>query len=79
MFDLRFSRLRSVTPPLQDFKMRISEKGANFEQEVDLDEEEHVVTVHVPAHNDLDDTYFMTDFEKVLLFQFIILKQIAEV
>ena len=54
--------------------MRISEKGANFEQEVDLDEEEHVVAVHVPAHNGLDDTYFITDFEKVLLFQFIILK-----
>ena len=45
--------------------MHISEKGTKFEQEVDLDEEEHVVAVHVPAHNGLDDTYFITDFEKV--------------
>ena len=51
--------------------MHISEKGTKFEQEVDLDEEEHVVAVHVPAHNGLDDTYFITDFEKVGFFAFI--------
>ena len=51
--------------------MHISEKGTKFEQEVDLDEEEHVVAVHVPAHNGLDDTYFITDFEKVGFIPFI--------
>ena len=48
--------------------MHISEKGTKFDQEVDLNEEENVVAVHVPAHNGLDDTYFITDFEKVVCF-----------
>lgn len=41
------------------------ERGTNFEQHVELDVESDVVTVHVPAHNDVDETYFITDTRRV--------------
>ena len=50
---------------LQEFNISILEKGTEYQQEVDLDEDDDIVTVHVPAHNDIDETYFITDIEKV--------------
>ena len=49
----------------QIFNLKVLEKKTEFQQEVTLDEEEHIVTVHVPAHNDVDETYFITDTAKV--------------
>ena len=36
-----------------------------FDQEVELDESENLVTVHVPGHNNVDETYFITDTKMV--------------
>ena len=49
----------------QTFNLNVLEKKTEFQQEVTLDEEEHIVAVHVPAHNDVDETYFITDTTKV--------------
>ena len=47
------------------FNLTILEGDTEFKEEVDLDEMENIVTVHVPAHNDVDETFFITDKTKV--------------
>ena len=41
------------------------ENGVEYRQGVDLDDEGNTVTVHVPGHRGVDETYFITDKKKV--------------
>ena len=50
---------------LQKIRIQVLEKGVEYQQDVDLDEEDHLITVHVPAHSDVEETYFITDTIKV--------------
>ena len=53
----------------QSFSVNILEKGIEYKQDIDLDDEGNTVTVHVPGHRDIDETYFITDSKKVPLFK----------
>ena len=45
--------------------MGINEKGANFEEDVEIDEEKDTVIFRVPAHNNVVSASFLNDFKLV--------------
>ena len=45
--------------------MGINENGANFEEDIEIDEERDTVIFRVPAHNNVVSASFMSDFKVV--------------
>lgn len=45
--------------------MGINEKGANFEEDLEIDEEKDTVIFRVPAHNNVVSASFLNDFKLV--------------
>lgn len=51
--------------PVQKFKLRISERGANFDEKVEIDEKNDMEYFQVPPHNELSETDAIYDFRMV--------------
>lgn len=47
---------------VQKFKLRISERGANFDEKVEIDEKNDIEYFQVPPHNELSETDAIYDF-----------------
>ena len=45
--------------------MNISERGTNFDERVEIDQQKRTVVYKVPAHNNLDESEVFFDFEAV--------------
>ena len=45
--------------------MGINENGANFEEDIEIDEERDTVIFRVPAHNNVVSASFLSDFKVV--------------
>ena len=45
--------------------MGINENGANFEEDIEIDEERDTVIFRVPAHNNVVSASFLIDFKVV--------------
>ena len=45
--------------------MGINENGANFEEDIEIDEERNTVIFRVPAHNIVVSASFLSDFKVV--------------
>ena len=45
--------------------MGVNENGANFEEDIEIDEERDTVIFRVPAHNNVVSASFMSDFKVV--------------
>lgn len=50
---------------VQKFKLRISERGANFDEKVEIDEKNDMEYFQVPPHNELSETDAIYDFRMV--------------
>ena len=47
------------------FSVGINERGAQFNESVEIDMEENTVTYKVPAHNDIDQSDVLLDYNSV--------------
>jgi len=52
-------------PRSEKFKLHISEKGAKFNEDIEIDEEKDIEYFKVPPHNELSETDNMYDFKMV--------------
>lgn len=50
---------------VQKFNLRISERGANFDEKVEIDEKNEIEYFQVPPHNELLETDAIYDFRMV--------------
>ena len=49
----------------EHFTLGINENGANFEEDIEIDEERDTVIFRVPAHNNVVSASFLIDFKVV--------------
>ena len=56
---------------IENFKLRITEKEANFEEEIAIDEDNDIEYFSVPAHNDVLAADFLFDFKMVRILPFL--------
>lgn len=49
----------------QDFILNINEDGSNFDEKIEIDEEQQTILFRVPPHNNIEDTTFLNDFKLV--------------
>lgn len=49
----------------QDFTLNINEAGSNFDEKIEIDEEEQTILFRIPPHNNIEDTTFLNDFKLV--------------
>ena len=48
-----------------EYSIDINERGTNLTQRVKFDEENNLTIIHVPSHNELDETTYVIDNIKV--------------
>ena len=49
----------------EKFKVHISERGAKFDEQIEIDEEKDIEYFKVPPHNELSESDYMYDFKMV--------------
>lgn len=61
---------------MENFKLRITEKGTNFEEEIAIDEDNEIEYFSVPAHNNVLAADFLFDLKMVSFSSFLLVDHV---